>query len=793
MRKITFPIFFIACIFVTTSKAQITATQMGMLDFQVTQSLVANDMNGTNDVTTKLQAAVDSARLANKTLFIPSGTYKVSNTIDCKIDFGGTNGYTMLTPVCIVGSSINRPLIVLANSVSGFSGTNPKCVLKYRSTSTKAPTPDWVMEGGIRSINFDLGTGNTNAVAVSWGCAQYCFIEDISIEARSGFAGFLAIGGANQLLANISVNGGQYGIYLPNASESTTWGLSGQICQSTITGCTFTNQTVNALHLWGYGGITMSGITISQATGTAIFMKGDSWSPLMSFPFSLIDTKITFTTSSSSNLAISNLTRCNVALNGVFVNGAGTVINNNGDENLTALTPITSWTHVARFNYVDKTTRHDGQGANYLGTHYNALGGTFSTAAIVQTDATPPPSDITSRHIWATTPSFEDNGAVLVPAGSSSATIQATINANTEVFLAHGTYSLSSPITLKANSIFCGCPGVGLCGSILTNGFTPSSATWLITTENSAAATTYMMDVCTNTTNVNYMGSVHWMAGANSIFRTNLLDRGYKAKEPNIIRLYFSGNGGGRIFNYQDEKAPGGTMISGFRKVKVSGTSQQLTFYGLDLERGGSLYPVSSWPMLEIANASKVRVFGAKTEAFQPYATINGCTDIFLTNVIDYCANGYGTTGANQIEISGTNDMIECSNMIWDGPPAATPAWKIVLDPWNTIEPTRQQFLGVYHYNWSTISDIDTTYTGINQIDVHKFLLFPNPTTNSLTIELPSFQINEKIQIYDANGRLVKFEDMSSTHQVINIDNLAHGFYFVHLKLQNSSMKFIKQ
>lgn len=96
-------IFLIACIFVTTSKAQITATQMGMIDFQVNQSLVANDMNGTNDVTTKLQAAVDAARLANKTLFIPSGTYKVSNTIDCKLDFGGTNGYTMLTPVCIVG------------------------------------------------------------------------------------------------------------------------------------------------------------------------------------------------------------------------------------------------------------------------------------------------------------------------------------------------------------------------------------------------------------------------------------------------------------------------------------------------------------------------------------------------------------------------------------------------------------------------------------------------------------------------------------------------------------------
>jgi len=66
-----------------TLHSQITATQMGMLDFQVNQSLTADEMNGTTDVTTKLQAAVNAARLANKTLFIPTGTYKVSNTIDC--------------------------------------------------------------------------------------------------------------------------------------------------------------------------------------------------------------------------------------------------------------------------------------------------------------------------------------------------------------------------------------------------------------------------------------------------------------------------------------------------------------------------------------------------------------------------------------------------------------------------------------------------------------------------------------------------------------------------------------
>jgi hypothetical protein len=686
-----------------TGFAQITATQMGMLDFQISQGLTANDMNGTNDVTAKLQAAVDIARLANQTLFIPSGTYKVSNTIDCKLDFGGSNGWIMLTPVNIVGSSVNRPTIVLANSAAGFSGTNPKAVFVYRSTSTMATTPDCIMEGGIRSLNFDLGTGNTKAVAFSWGCAQYCFIEDISIEARQGFAGVLAIGGANQLLANISVNGGQYGLYLPNASEASLWGLSGEICQSTITGCTFTNQSVSALRLWGYGGITMSGITISQASGTAIVFKDDGYAPVIQFPFSMIDSKITFTTSSSSNVAIQNLTHMNVALNGVYVTGAGTIVNNNGDENLAALTPITSWTHVARFNYIDKLPRKDwNRRSSYVGTHYNAIGGILSNTAIVQTDAIAPPTDLTSKHIWSSTPSFEDADAFLITDLTTTG-IQAAINAHTKVCLPKATISLSAPITLKANTILFGCPGFGRCGTVFTNGFTPTSASWLITTENSASATTYLMDIATEPANIDYVGSLHWMAGANSIIRTVHLDKGWTPVEANIIRLYFSDNGGGRIFNYQDEKAYDGAVTnSNHRKVKISGTSQQLTFYGLNLERGGALYPVSSWPMLEIVNASKVRIFGAKTEAFQPYATINGCNDIFITNIIDYCANGYGTTGANQIEITGTNNNIEFSNLIWLGPPATS--WKLVLDSWNTNEPNRYNFMGLYHYNWSSIS-----------------------------------------------------------------------------------------
>lgn len=791
MKRILFSVILFASILGSQIQAQITATQMGMLDFKIDQSLTSDEMNGITDVTVKMQAAINKARLANKTLFIPTGIYKVSNTIECVLDFGGTNGWSMLTPVCIVGSSINRPLILLADNAAGFSGSIPKAVIRYRSNDPANRRTDAMMDGGIRSLNFDLGAGNTKAVAVYWGCAQYCFIEDISVEAREGFAGFTGIGGANQLLANISVNGGQYGIYLPNNGEGTLWGMQ-ESPQNSITGCTFTNQTIMALSLWGYGGITMSGITIEQASGTAIKMRSDSYSPIIQFPFSLIDSKITFTAPSSSNLAIENKSRMNLALNGVYVKGAGTIVNNNGDENLNAKTPESSWTYVARFNFIDKKVRKDSKGASYTGTHYNAIGGVLSTAAIKILDSKAPPADLTSKHIWANTPSFEDADAFLVPASSSASTIQNAINNHQKVFLAKGNYSLNTPITLKANSIFCGCPGIGKCGSNLTNGFSSGEPTWLISTEDDADATTYLMDITTNTTGVDNIGSLNWMSGTNSIIRTIHLDKAWHANEPNLIRLYISGNGGGRVFNYQDEKGTSGTLKPGHRKVKIEGTSQQLTFYGLNLERGGAKYPVSAWPMCEIESASNIQIFGAKTEAFQPYATINNSSNIFITNVIDYCATGYGTTGANQIEITGTSDKIELSNLIWLGPPDDT--WKLVTDPWNSNLPNRNMHFGLYHMNstsyWGDIST-SSAKTHSNKIGWN---VFPNPTQSKVYL---SSKTNSNIEakgfIYSSLGKISgSFIVNGNTPTTIDLSHLSPGIYFLSVQTPERKPDFFK-
>ncbi len=689
-----------------TSYSQITPTQMGMYDFAKNQALTADEMNGAKDVTRKLQDAVNASRDARQTLFIPSGTYKVSSQIYCEMTHDPlikTNNYPNM-PVNIVGSAINRPTIVVADNSPAFNGVNPLAVFHYMTDQSlpsrhynpgKPYDTGWVMEGGIRGVNVDLGIGNKNAVGIFWSTAQYCYVEDISIKVRDGFAGMTGIGGANCLTANISIDGGKFGIYLPDSDEEVAWGMPAAN-QNTITGCSFTNQSVGALVLSGWGGITIVGSTIVQAKGTAMTLNTTN-SSVEIFPLSLIDCKIEFTTQSSDNKGISNPGQGLISMRDVYVKSAETIIDNQGDGNITGFDNTNDWVRVKRYNYVYKGTKTNRRGVPMTAAHYDAITATQTNSDMVDiAGVSEPPADLVSKHIWNDTPSFEDPDAVLVTS-ATAAGIQQAIDTNAKVCLPKGTFILSSPITLRENTILIGCPGRGKSGTILKYGWTPQRPSWLIETVNSANATTYLLDITTNAGDEDYRGSVHWRVGANSIIRNLWCDIDWLVYEHDYVRLQISGNGGGRIFNYQDEK---GTTPrnSNHRKVKVSGTTQPLWFYGLNLERGGSERPVSTFPMLEIDNASNVRIFGGKTETSQPYAAINNSSNIFITNVMDFAH--FGSYKQNYFEITGNSNNIEVVNSIYHHAP--DDSYFIVDDPWNTNEVPRTMVLGCYHRNWST-------------------------------------------------------------------------------------------
>ncbi len=787
--------FVMLLVFVTQiSNAQITATQMGMYDFEVMQNLTTAEMNGTTDVTVKLQNAVNASRDANQTLFIPSGTYKISAQIKCIVTHEeGTHSNFPNMAVNIVGSAISHPTIVLADNTPNFSGANPKAIFHYIADPTlpnafndnKPYDSSWLLEGGIRGIDIDLGNGNTNAVGIFWSSAQHCYLEDININGRDGFAGLTGIGGANALLANVTVTGGKHGLYLPEFNEGIAIGME-NAPQNTITGCTFTGQTGVPVSIWGWGGVTMVGTKIVSDLEVAIDLRCDN--TVYVFPFSLIDSKIEFTTPQTSNIAIKNIGRGTITLRGIYTSGAGKICDNNNDEDLLPEGGLGDWTRIKKYNYITKTEQTTYGGPSYQTKHYDAITGVQSNTAISNQEiVATPPANLISKHIWSNTPSFEDSGAFLVTTADE---IQPAIDAGKKVCLAKGVYSLSAPITLKANTVMFGCPGMGDAGSILKYGWAPSAQTWLINTENSASATTYLMDITTDSDNADYLGSLHWQAGKNSIIRDVWFDKSWDELEKDLVRLYFSGNGGGRVFNYQDEKG-GNPSSTAHRKVKIAGTSQQLTFYGLNLERGGNQYEESTFPMLEIEEASNIRIFGAKTETSQPYALINNSSDIFMTNVIDFAH--FGAVAKNYIEITGTaSNKIEITNSMFLKQPDAS--YLIVADPWNTNEVPRTMTLGCYHRNWSSISGESTSPLGIAQKETSVFSVFPNPTSESLTIKLIDVKKNTVVQIRNINGQLIREVVLSSSNQNISIENLPSGLYFINLNEDQSvSTKFIKQ
>ncbi len=777
------------------SSAQITATQMGMYNFAVKQNLSSGEMDGTIDVTVKLQNAVNASRDAKQALFIPSGTYKVSAQILCIMTHedptDGRNNPDL--GVNIVGSSTNRPTIVLADNTKAFNAGIPKAVFHYMVDPTlinpkkgKTYNTAWMMKGGIRGLNIDLGKGNANAVGIYWSSAQYNYIEDITIYAREGFAGLTGISGRNSLTANVKVIGGQYGMYFPSYSEAQLWGMPGAV-QKTITGCTFTKQTVAPLSLTDWGGLTIIGTSIVTDTETAIEMKCNE--TVYVFSFSMIDSKIEFTSTRPSNIAIKNINQGLVTLRGVYILRAGIICDNGGDNNLLPQPNTTDWTVVKRYNYVYKTgkkVKYDNS-LTFKALNYDAVTGVQSDSDIVSIGTVPaPPANLISQHIWGSTPSFEDTDAFLV---TKAEDIQPAIDAHQKVCIARGTYKLTKPITLKSNTILFGCPGLGDAGTILQYGWTPSSPTWLVTTENNAAATTYMMDIATDPPAKDYHGGIHWQAGKNSIIRTIRTDISRDWKEKDMIRLYFSGNGGGRVFNYQDEIGSN-PQNTNFRKVKISNTKQLLTFYGLNLERGGRDYEDSTFPMLEIENSSGIRIFGAKTEADQPYASINNSTDIFMTNIIDF--SNAGVVDDDYIQITGSAcDSIEITNAMFLKP--ANQQNLIVADPWNTNEVPRTMTLGCYHRNWSSVSNIDTVSTGFsNLFNDSIFKLYPNPATKTIKIEMTGTQRNNKIQLRNIYGELIKEVSVTSPYIEINIDCLSRGVYFVCLKNNRKiSSKFI--
>ncbi len=94
------------------------------------------------------------------------------------------------------------------------------------------------------------------------------------------------------------------------------------------------------------------------------------------------------------------------------------------------------------------------------------------------------------------------------------------------------------------------------------------------------------------------------------------------------------------------------------------------------------------------------------------------------------------------------------------------------------FRPNQPDYWSFSYYYIDGVSVIpDSIYLGVNDFENEEvFDLYPNPTTETLTIETESKQ-QQELQLYDATGRLVLQQHLSTARQEIGVGYLPRGVY----------------
>lgn len=85
------------------------------------------------------------------------------------------------------------------------------------------------------------------------------------------------------------------------------------------------------------------------------------------------------------------------------------------------------------------------------------------------------------------------------------------------------------------------------------------------------------------------------------------------------------------------------------------------------------------------------------------------------------------------------------------------------------------------------------TYLSIDEYEVnYKFLIYPNPTSISITVEIPNSLIGEDYLILDTQGRTILSGTLQLDKSTIDVEKLPTGLYFIQITQMNNPLKFIK-
>lgn len=634
---------------------------LGYVD--VTKNPFRADPTGTADATQAIQAAVLFARDHQMACFFPTGTYLVSDTIECVQQlYQRANGKVFGAnrfPNMLVGSRAGdqRPRLLLKPRSPGFGDPErPKTVLHFWARGYANPTNDFLegippereqpnisMNQMLVNLDIVIGEGNPGAVALHHQAAEGSAIEECTIDATHGLIGIRGGIGSGGSSASVTVIGGRIGLDF-------TGYMSGTQPTPVITGFNLRGQTECAIRSSSRQTLVAVGLHLHADRCRGPLVQVATGLQANHGELTLVDSVVDFADSGpkQAERVVVQSDR-GVYFDNVYVYGAAKVMVDPERRQELAGNP-SGWLHVRR--HAAASADRPNQGNTYRYPVY--VNGKSVDRHSELSVGSPPSKGLQSRHLWpADFPSFESArvanvkdeayGAKGDGLADDTAAIQRAINQREIVFLPRGCYLVTRTLQLRPNTKLL---GVGQSISLLVAG--PAAAFGdadhpapMIRTADSADASTVLAFLGFYTpSKVLGAQSLEWRCGGKSIFRgVEIHGRSGVQPAPVIV----AGHGGGNWYNFRDRSA----------RLLVDRAQGPLRFYQFSVQQVTS----------EVRGSRSVSFFGTKYEGNEPMLVFRDCDQVRL---FGHGGNAKALAGASLFVFERTPNFV-MANVV-DGP-----------------------------------------------------------------------------------------------------------------------------
>ncbi len=624
------------------------------------------DPDGKRDSIKGIQEAIEFSRDNDMICFFPSGTYLVSNTLDCvqnlkKGQHRRFGAYRAGTKGCVLFGSRKgkRPRIILMKGSPGFDDPKkPKGVLEFWQRKPTAPRNKALAWDNaefrqvLDNIDIEIEDGNPGAIGVRSAGAEGCGIHDVTIYAHGAYCGLYGTAAGGGTHIDVTVHGGRVGI---DATREIT-------VAPTLTGVTLIGQTETAILTATKNTLTLVGCRIvSETEGPLIKSQSPARYNFNSF-ITVIDTEFRFKKKSGKNTVLS--VSGGVYLKNVYVK-SGAFLTGLPGCRPTALKGD-NWDHVREFtvspaNYTLKKaymhSLNDFEDITFTFPVYHDGKKQSKMIFDVKENVTAPVDVVVKHSLPAAMPSFESLGACNVKDkpynakgdGTTDDTkaLQKAISENRTVFLPKGRYRICSPLLLRRDTRITGCY---MYTQVVEDPKAPAFSSsnprrGIIETPDSANA-----DII-----ISYLNIPGRRSSAYSL-RIQSGPRMVINKVHPKHRILFTGNAGGKFYgingaNFNTGRFGKDKWVAnpGHRNILVQNTRFPLHFYHLQCQR------TRGEANMEVANSKNVFIYNLKSEGASHPLIVKNSDNILVSG---YGGNNRPRKGMSLFRFENTPNFL---------------------------------------------------------------------------------------------------------------------------------------